>query len=74
MRGIEESPPTNAPLVRRLGLLQKNEELTRDKYVSCVQAAAETLRREGFFSDKTAADYVERAKKIELRPRATASQ
>ena len=22
MRGIEESPPTNAPLVRRLGLLQ----------------------------------------------------
>ena len=59
---------------RRLGLLQKNEELTRDKYVSCVQTAAEILRREGFFSDKTASDYVERAKKVDIRPKSTTSQ
>ena len=64
--------PTDA--WRRLGLLQKNEELTREKYVACVQNAADQLRRDGFFSDKTAADYLERAKKVDLRPRANTSQ
>jgi len=54
---------------RRLGLLQKNETLTRDKYVACVQAAAERLRKDGFFSDKTAAWHAEQAKTADLEPK-----
>jgi len=34
-----------------------------------VQNAAEQLRKEGFFSDTTAAWYSEQAKKTELQPR-----
>jgi hypothetical protein len=72
--GVWDYRETPAEAWRRLGLLQKGEDLTRDKYVSCVQSAAEQLRKEGFFSDKTAADYVEHAKKVELRPKSTTSQ
>jgi Alpha/beta hydrolase domain len=68
----ERERPTQA--WRRLGLLQKNEELTRDKYVACVQRAAEQLRKEGFFSDKTAATYVEQAKTADLQPKRVVSQ
>jgi hypothetical protein len=53
--------------------LQKTEELTRDKYVACVQRAAEQLRKEGFFSDKTATGYVEQAKAAELQPHTTST-
>ena len=45
------------------------EDLTRDRYVACVQRAAEQLRKEGFFSDKTAAGYVEQAKAADLQPK-----
>jgi hypothetical protein len=55
---------------RRLGLLRANEVLTRDRYVACVQQAAEQLRKEGFFSDKTAAAYVEQAKTADIQPKA----
>ena len=54
---------------RRLGLLQEHEALTREKYVACVQNAAERLRKDGFFSDMTAADYVQRAKTTDLQPK-----
>ncbi len=54
---------------RRLGLLQKTEGLTREKYVACVQRAADQLRKDGFFSDKTAADEVDRARTTELQPK-----
>src|SRR5262249_3498261 len=54
---------------RRLGLLQNNEELTRDKYVACVRDAAERLRKEGFFSEKTAAWYIKQAKAADLQPK-----
>ena len=57
-------PPTQA--WRRLGLLQKNEALTLETYVACVQGAAEQLRKDGFFSDKTAAWYVDQAKTTNL--------
>jgi hypothetical protein len=53
----------------RLGLLQKGEELTREKFVSCVQQAAEQLRRDGFYSDATVRWYAEQASKVELQPR-----
>lgn len=53
----------------RLGLLPVNEELTREKYVACVQAAAEKLKQDGFFTDETVAGYVERARTADLQPR-----
>ena len=72
--GVWDLRETPTAAWRRLGLLQKGEELTRDKYVACVQRAAEQLRKEGFFSDKTAAWYVEQAKTADLQPKRTASQ
>ena len=38
--------------------------------MACVQAAAQKLQKEGFFSDKTAAWYVDQAKATNLVPRA----
>jgi hypothetical protein len=67
--GVWDSRETPTQAWRRLGLLQKTETLTRDKYAACVQNAAEQLRKEGFFSDKTTAWYVEQAKSAELRPK-----
>jgi hypothetical protein len=66
--GVWDYRETPTEAWRRLGLLQKTEVLTRDTYVACVQRAAEQLRREGFFSDKTAASYVEQAKTADLHP------
>jgi len=71
--GVWDYRETPTQAWRRLGLLEKTEPLTRDKYVSCVQRAAEQLRKEGFFSDKTAARYVEQAKMADLQPRASTS-
>ena len=67
--GVWDQRETPTQAWRRLGLLQKAEELTRDKYVACVSAAAERLRKEGFFSDKTATSYVEQAKTADLQPK-----
>ena len=67
--GVWDYRETPTQAWRRLGLLQKNEELTRDKYVACVRRAADQLRKEGFFSDKTATAYVEQAKAAELLPK-----
>jgi hypothetical protein len=67
--GVWDYRETPTQAWRRLGLLQKNEDLTRDRYVACVQRAAEQLRKEGFFSDKTATSYVEQAKSADLQPR-----
>ena len=72
--GVWDYRETPSQAWRRLGLLQKNEELTRDNYVACVQRAADQLRTEGFFSDKTAAGYVEQAKTADLQPKRTVSQ
>jgi hypothetical protein len=54
---------------RRLGLLQPGEELTRDKYVACVQAAAERLAADRFLSKDDVARYVERARTADLQPK-----
>jgi Alpha/beta hydrolase domain len=67
--GVWDQRETPTQAWRRLGLLQKAEELTRDTYVACVSAAAERLRKEGFFSDKTATSYVEQAKTADLQPK-----
>jgi hypothetical protein len=67
--GVWDYRETPTQAWRRLGLLQRNEELTRDRHVACVQRAAEQLRKEGFFSDKAAAWYVEQAKTAEISPK-----
>jgi hypothetical protein len=72
--GVWDYRETPTQAWRRLGLLQKSEALTRDKYVACVQRAADLLRKDGFFSDKTAASYVEQAKTADLQPKRPASQ
>ena len=64
--GVWDYRETPTQAWRRLGLLQPAETLTRDKYVACVQSAADGLRREGFVSDKTADAYVARARTADL--------
>lgn len=54
---------------RRLGLLQKGETLTRERYVACVEAAALALQKDGFFSEKTARQYAAAARTTELQPK-----
>jgi len=53
----------------RLGLLQSNETLTLEKYGACVYAAANQLKKDGFFSDKTVQWYIEDAKTADLNPK-----
>jgi hypothetical protein len=64
--GVWDYRETPTQAWRRLGLLRAGETLTREKYVACVQGAADKLRTEGFFSDKTAAWYASNAKTVEL--------
>ena len=60
--GVWDYRETPTEAWRRLGLLRNGETLTRDSYVACVQRAADQLRADGFFSEQTAASYLERAK------------
>jgi hypothetical protein len=64
--GVWDYRETPTQAWRRLGLLQQTDSLTQDKYVACVQSAADVLRKEGFFSDRTAQDYATRARTAEL--------
>jgi hypothetical protein len=64
--GVWDYRETPTQAWRRLGLLKSGETLTREKYVGCVQAAADALRRDGFVSERTAAGYVAQAKTVEL--------
>jgi hypothetical protein len=66
--GIWDYRETPAQAWQRLGLLKKGESLTAAAYTACVQNTAEQLRKDGFFSDKTVAWYVDRAKKAEVQP------
>ena len=66
--GVWDYRETPAQAWARLGLVKVREELTRDKYVACVQAAADKLRQDGFFTEQTVADYVTRARAVSLEP------
>jgi len=68
--GVWDARETPTEAWRRLGLLHKGEQLTREKYVDCVQRSADQLRNEGFFSERTAAAAVERARTTDLAPKA----
>jgi hypothetical protein len=69
--GVWDFRETPTEAWRRLGLLAKGEELTRDRYSACVQSAAEQLRKDGFFSERTALWYVTQAKTADLQPKTT---
>jgi hypothetical protein len=66
--GVWDYRETPTEAWQRLGLLQRNEELTREKYVSCVEAAAALLAKDGFLSAEAVASYIERAKTADLMP------
>ena len=72
--GVWDFVETPTQAWRRLGLLQKDEALTPEKYTACVQAAAQQLVKDGFFSAKTAAAYVDQAKKTDIAPKVAATQ
>jgi hypothetical protein len=65
--GVWDFVETPTQAWQRLGLLKHGEELTRDRYVDCVQSAAGQLQKDGFFTEKTALWYVETARKIDLK-------
>jgi hypothetical protein len=69
--GVWDYRETPSQAWQRLGLLAKGEPLTREKYVACVQAAAESLREDGFFSAATARAYVDEAKTAQIEPTAS---
>jgi len=64
--GRRDNRETVTQAWRRLGLLGPNESFARDKYVACVQEAAEKLRDGRFFTQSTVRDYVDEANKAEL--------
>jgi len=70
--GVWDYRETPSQAWRRLGLLKGNADLTREAYVSCVQNAAGQLQKDGFFTAKTVAAYVEEARKAELLPKTSA--
>ncbi len=72
--GVWDYVETPTQAWRRLGLLANDEALTPEKYTACVQAAAQQLVKDGFFSTKTAAWYVEQAKKAGVAPKTSMTQ
>ena len=64
--GVWDYRETPTEAWHRMGLLQRTDTLTREKYIGCVQSAADALRKEGFFSDKAVESYVSRAKAADL--------
>ena len=65
--GVWDERETVTTAWRRLGLLRSPETLTRDRYVGCVRAAAETLAADGFLSPANATWYVEQARLADIR-------
>jgi hypothetical protein len=70
--GVWDYRETMSQAWRRLGLLKGGETVTREKYVACVQSAADTLQQGGFISAATAAGYVAQAKTTDLAARDSA--
>ena len=64
--GVWDYRETPTEAWHRLGLLPATETLTRDRYVACVERAANQLRDDGFFAARTAAEYVDRARATPL--------
>ena len=67
--GIWDFRETSTQAWQRLGLLRDSEELTRDKYMACLKAAASSLEADGFISSEAAAATLERGSKEALLPK-----
>ena len=67
--GVWDRRETPTQAWRRLGLLRDSEELTRDKYMACLKAAASSLEADGFISSEAAAATLERGSKEALLPK-----
>ena len=50
----------------RLGLLQHNENFTRERYMNCVQQTVNDLKEQGFISGQVGEFYVEQARSWSL--------
>lgn len=66
--GLWDFRETPTEAWRRLGLLEPDETLTRDKYVSCIRSAAQDLVDAGFFNPPTVDLYVKMAQSRNLTP------
>lgn len=66
--GVWDFRETPTAAWRRLGLLRSGEELSRERYVECITAAAAKLKDDGFFSDATVSRYVRDAQAQSLSP------
>ena len=66
--GVWDRVETPSQAWQRLGLLADGEELTRDRYVTCMEDATASLARDGFFSEETSRRYMERAQTVDLSP------
>ena len=64
--GVWDLRESTSDAWKRLGLLDRGEALTREKYTDCVKQAADRLVRDGFFSAATAARYVTEAQAATL--------
>jgi len=51
---------------QRLGLLERGETFSRDKYVNCAKAVVAQLSNDHFITDKVANSYIEQASNVEL--------
>jgi hypothetical protein len=47
---------------RRMGLLEQNQNIGKERYVSCIEEEASRLRSQGFVSGKISRHYIEQAK------------
>jgi Alpha/beta hydrolase domain len=67
--GVRDMRETPTQAWRRLGLLRKAEELTRETYAACIARTAGELRQQGFFSERTKQWYVEQSMNTDIQPR-----
>jgi hypothetical protein len=67
--GVWDFRETPAQAWQRLGLLQNDGQLTREKYVGCVETAAGRLAKDGFFSTQTSSEYIKNARTADLQPK-----
>jgi hypothetical protein len=67
--GVWDMRETPTQAWQRLGLLKKGEQVTREKYVECIETAARALVKDGFISDASAKASVEQARTADLQPK-----
>ena len=61
LNGFRDLRETVTQAWRRLGLLNHNESINHDRYVSCVTGSVRDLVAEGFISDKIGDTYIRNA-------------